>query len=160
MRATGSERGTTLVEMLVVLVIVSLLAVTAIPFAEAAFQRQKELDLRETLRTTRRAIDAFHADWEAGRIAEDAAETSEHGYPVTLQVLVDGLELETGEGERVFRRYLRRLPENPFARPAETDWRLIGYDQRGEGGWNGEDVYDLRPAVRREGLDGSQIADW
>lgn len=159
-RAQHGQAGTTLVEMLVVLVIVSILAVVAIPMAETVQQRRAELELRDTLRTVRRAIDAFHADWRTGRIAEDAQEASDSGYPVSLDILVRGLDIETEDGGTQYRRYLRRMPENPFATAGRTDWDLIGYDQsRGEA-WNREDVYDLRSAVDREALDGSQISDW
>lgn len=158
------ERGATLTELLVVLVIVSILAVTAVPLAEKSYQRRKEFALQDTLRTVRTAIDAFHQDWTDGRFDEDAAGVSENGYPETLGVLVEGMEITIEEGDTRQRRYLRRLPENPFA-STDADvtgqWRLIGYAQAGSGGtWNREDVYDLRARTDKEGLDGTAIADW
>ncbi|MEM1267666.1 MAG: type II secretion system protein [Pseudomonadota bacterium] len=149
------EAGTTLTELLVVMAILSILAVTALPFAETSVQRRAELALRETLRTTRTAIDAFHADWRAGRMEADAA--SANGYPRALGDLVSGVEVADADGTIVRRRYLRRLPENPFA--PEDGWRLIGYTQDGPN-WDGEDVWDLRPRTDREALDGSAIAEW
>ena len=148
------DGGTTLVELLVVLAIVSILAVVAIPFAETAVQRRAELELRETLRTTRRAIDAFHDDWTAERMAEGEEAASDAGYPVSLEALVEGVELATDPPER--RRYLRRLPENPFG----GEWRLRGYAQEPGAPWDGEDVYDLAADTDRLALDGTRLSDW
>ena len=157
------EHGATLAELLVVLVIVSTLAVTALPLAETTVRRQQESTLREALRTVRTAIDRFNADWRAGRMAGDADGVSENGYPETLTVLVSGVEAEDADDPAL--RYLRRVPRNPFSaedRPIAEHWRLIGYaqDAGGAEAWNGEDVYDLRPATERTALDGTEIADW
>ena len=153
-RGERPDAGTTLVELLVVLVIVSILAVVAIPMAETAVQRRQELELRETLRTTRRAIDAFHDDWTAERIDPEGEAASDAGYPVSLDVLVEGVDLATDPPER--RRYLRRPPENPFG----DGWRLRGHAQDPGGAWDGEDVYDLAADTDRLALDGTRLADW
>lgn len=60
----GGSRGSSLMEMVVVLAILALLAAIATPYARKSIQREKEIQLRETLRTVRMAIDRFHADWE------------------------------------------------------------------------------------------------
>jgi general secretion pathway protein G len=156
------ERGATLVELLVVLVIVSILAVVALPMAENGVRRSQETALRETLRETRTAIDRFHADWRAGKIGEDADGVSDNGYPTTLSVLVRGVDAaESGNPDL---RYLRRFPENPVAGEDVRDadqWRLIGYAQDPlERVWNNEDVYDLRAVTSRKALDGSDLANW
>ena len=137
-----------------VLVIVSILAVVAIPMAETAVQRRQELELRETLRTTRRAIDTFHDDWAAERIDPEDEAASDAGYPVSLDVLVEGVELDTDPPER--RRYLRRQPENLFG----GGWRLRGHAQDPGSAWDGEDVYDLAADTDRLALDGTRLADW
>jgi type II secretory pathway pseudopilin PulG len=51
-------------EMVVVLAILSLLATMAAPYAIKAIKRDKEIQLHETLRNVRTAIDRFHADVE------------------------------------------------------------------------------------------------
>lgn len=156
------DSGTTLVEMLVVLAIVSILAVTAIPFAENANQRRREYDLRESLRIVRSAIDAFHADWQSGDVGRTSPAASENGYPVTLQVLVRGV---AGSGADVGKmRYLRRIPENPFTKGTleiNAQWLYLGYEDAPDAvRWNGKDVYDLRAQTDTTALDGSQISDW
>ena len=111
--------GNSLMEMVVVLAILSLLATMAAPYATKSFKRDKEIQLRETLRTVRTAIDQFHADME-GMPADKkggSKSSSANGYPVSLKVLVDGVEKTTENGERKRKRYLRSLPVNPFAAP-------------------------------------------
>ncbi|MFY9876569.1 MAG: type II secretion system protein, partial [Rhodomicrobium sp.] len=72
-------------EMVVVLAILSLLATMAAPYATKSFKRDKEIQLRETLRTVRTAIDQFHADVE-GVPADKRSESksSANGYPISL----------------------------------------------------------------------------
>ena len=156
----ASERGTTLVELLVVMAILSILAAVAVPFAETTTLRAKETELRATLRETREALDRFHADWRDGAFEEGTSGISENGFPVELTVLVEGLE----DADGALKRYMRSLPENPFAaRDAafEDQWRFLGYaDPPDANIWNGEDIYDLRPVTERIALDGSEIADW
>ncbi len=162
-RPHRGETGATLAELLVVLAIISILAVTAVPFAETTMQRRKEIELQETLRSVRQAIDAFHQDWRANRFAKTEPAASVNGYPVTIGVLISGVNVALGSGPRQKRWYLRAAPSNPFAAPsAEADdaWRLIGYAQPRDGAWDGQDVYDLRAVTEKEALDGTRIADW
>ncbi len=82
--ATGS-RGSSLMEMIVVLAILSLLASMAMPYAKKSYQREKELELREALRTVRTAIDKFHDDWERThrKKGAGAAGTAPAGAPAS-----------------------------------------------------------------------------
>jgi general secretion pathway protein G len=176
-------------EMIAVLVILSILAAMAAPYARKSFQREKELQLRETLRTVRTAIDRFHADWEKrqGQKEGDAPAggapvlvpnakfpASGFGYPLTLQTLVDGVERPDKKGE--FRRYLRALPANPFARPGapmEKQWTFVPSQPPGaliatssygetlaEAGRKEKDIYDLHPVTPGVALDGTHYAEW
>ena len=84
--------GSSLMEMVVVLVILSLLAAVATPYARKTLRREKEMQLRETLRTVKIAIDRFHADVDRKVRAARKGSTaiSENGYPLSLQVLING----------------------------------------------------------------------
>lgn len=144
------------------LVILSILAAAALPYAEVTVRRNKELELRRGLRQIRTAIDNFHADWETGRISKLSDAASEDGYPRTLEVLIEGAERADAKGGQ--RKYLRRVPRDPFAdrllAPAEQ-WILRSYqDEPGSGQWGGEDVYDVRSASERTAIDGTQYRDW
>ena len=67
--ATGSVGGSvwgsagfTLIELVMTLTVMSILALGVIPLVKLSVKRQKEQQLRETLRSIRGAIDEFHRD--------------------------------------------------------------------------------------------------
>jgi len=160
--SSSAERGLTLVELLVTLVILSILATAALPYAEVAVRRDKELELRRALRDVRAAIDSFHDDWTGGKISRTGTAGSDDGYPKTLQVLVDGAD--TGDAKASRRRYLRRVPRDPFAdaaKPPAEQWVLRGYQDASDTlVWSGRDVYDVRSASDAAALDGTSYKDW
>ena len=158
-----SAPGLTLIELLVTLAILSILAAAALPYAELTVRRDKELELRRSLREVRSGIDTFHDDWIAGRISHGDNVASADGYPRKLQVLVDGAD--TGHAAGGKRRYLRRIPRDPFAETATTpvagQWMIRGYQDEPEAlTWNGRDVYDIHSASPAQAIDGTSYRDW
>jgi general secretion pathway protein G len=164
-------------EMVVVLAILSLLATMAAPYATKSFKRDKEIQLRETLRTVRTAIDQFHADMESVPADKrSASTTSGNGYPVSLQVLVDGIDKGGENGQRKRKRYLRSLPVNPFAAPGaplDAQWKFVSSQSEApvvatssygttlaEVQTIKKDIYDLHPKTVGVALDGTRYADW
>lgn len=157
------SRGITLIELIVTLVILSILASAALPYAQMTVKRDKELELRRALREIRTAIDAFHADWQAGRLPRFGDAASEEGYPKSLEVLVEGVDLATAGGKRKY--YLRRIPRNPFAEdpaaPPVEQWQLRSYQDEPDATlWGGQDVYDVRAQTDRKAIDGSELRNW
>ena len=158
------QTGLTLVELIVTLVILSLLASVALPYAEITVRRDKELELKRSLRTIRTAIDEFHEDWLAGRVPKFSDAASEDGYPKTLEILVEGVETAGASGK--IRRYLRRIPKNPFADPeleAEEQWQYRSYqDEHDSDSWGGQDIFDITVPVDidRKAINGTQYRDW
>lgn len=157
-----NSSGVTLIEMLVTLALISILASAALPYAEMTIKRNKELELRKALRTMRYAIDEFHQDWRAERISKTAGAASEDGYPVTLKILVEGVDLADAKGGR--RYYLRRIPENPYAKndvPREEQWQLRSYKDAPETTeWGGQDVFDVLAGTEAIAINGSKINEW
>ena len=81
-------RGFTLIEMVVVVMIVGILASAAMPLMALHKRRTQEAELKESLRTLRRAIDAYKQAADNGDIAKRPDDT---GYPPSLDVLVKGV---------------------------------------------------------------------
>ena len=159
---THSASGLTLIELLVALVILSILAAAALPYAELTVRRDKEYELRRALREVRTAIDTFHEDWRAGRIPRSVESASDDGFPRSLATLAEGVD--TGQARGNKRYYLRRIPREPFAgsdRPATEQWLLRGYqDSPDTRSWGGRDVYDLRSNSDATAIDGTRYRDW
>ncbi len=62
MKKSQTEGGYSLFELIVTMTILSILVMGTIPLAQNAVKRQKEVQLRETLRQIRNAIDEFKRD--------------------------------------------------------------------------------------------------
>jgi general secretion pathway protein G len=165
MKCSGARRsrgagGFTLIELLVTVVIVSILAVAALPLAEVCVQRSRESELRVALRQIREAIDAYKREVDDGRIARKATDS---GYPPSLEILVSGVEDEKSPTrQKIY--FLRRIPRNPLlddpkASSADT-WGKRSYASAPDDPKPGDDVYDVYPLGGGTGLNGIAYRDW
>ncbi|MDI1257897.1 type II secretion system protein [Aquabacterium sp.] len=159
-KPSRQQRGFTLIEMVVVVMMVGILASAAMPLAALHKRRAQEADLRQALRTVRTAIDDYKRAWDQGRIEKKADET---GYPPSLEALVQGVPDATSpKGERIY--FLRRLPRDPFADdpslPEAATWGLRSYASPPDAPAPGKDVFDVH--VLRDGtaMDGTFYRDW
>lgn len=154
-----AQRGFTLIEMMVVVVIVGILASAAMPLAALHKRRQQESELRENLRTMRRALDAYKQAFDQGRI-EKKVDAS--GYPPALELLVRGVvDITSPGGGKIY--FLRRLPRNPFAAldiPAEQTWATRSYESPPDHPSAGRDVFDVYVDAEGTGLDGTPYRSW
>lgn len=155
------DRGFTIIELVVTVAIVSLLATAVVPSAQLMYQRERESELRASLRTIRAAIDAYKQASDAGRIRK---EVDKSGYPPDLRSLVDGVDDARSAREGVKLYFLRRLPRDPFwpdaTTPAEETWRVRSYASPPDDPQPGDDVYDVSSRSSRTGLDGVPYRDW
>lgn len=163
LNSTSRYSGFTLIELLVTLVILSILASVALPYAEVTIRRNKELELRHALRDMRTAIDEFHNDWKEGKITHSNSYASDDGYPVTLSVLVNGVDNGKADGKK--RYYLRSIPLDPFMNETHDtnngSWSLRGYQEpRDRLNWNGKDVYDIHSSSPDTAIDGTYYREW
>lgn len=153
------ERGFTLIEMVVVVLIVSILASAAMPLAALHQRRAKEAELRVALRTIRTALDDYKRAWDQGKIERRAGES---GYPPDLETLVQGVRNATSaKGGRIY--FLRRLPRDPFADAALPDaktWGLRSYASPPDAPAPGADVFDVYSQADGVGLDGTAYRSW
>jgi general secretion pathway protein G len=155
-----TNRGFTLIELVITVAIVGLLATAAMPLAELTVKRGKEQELRVALREIRTAIDAYKQAADQGHIEQEADAS---GYPPSLDVLVAGVE-DSGSAEKRMIYFLRRLPRDPFfpdrtADAAQT-WGVRSYASPPDSPQSGDDVYDVHSMATGEALDGSAYRDW
>lgn len=156
-------RGFTLIELMVTLAILALLASVAVPLGQLVQQRQKETQLRESLRQIRTALDAYQTAWKDGRIEALKTEGAS-GYPPNLDTLWQGVRdvKEAESSKKIY--FLRRLPRDPFypdaaASPADT-WGLRSYASPPEAPAPGKDVYDVYSLSSGIGLNGVPYREW
>lgn len=153
------QNGLTLLELIIALVILGILAAAALPMAEIAATRSKEIELRRALRDMRTAIDDWKADHDRA-VAEKKiiASINETGYPESLEKLVEGSDW--GGLYPYKRKYLRRIPTDPFDEDG-LGWGLRAYkDDPDSTVYGGGDVYDVYSQSTRIALDGSEYKTW
>src|SRR2546425_10207668 len=88
---TSAERGYTFIELLIVTTILIVLASAAMPLAKVTAQRQREAELRRTLREMRTGIDRFKDAVDQGLIATTELRPGSEGDPEDVQELVKGV---------------------------------------------------------------------
>jgi general secretion pathway protein G len=137
----------------------SILATAVLPMAQVTVQRTKELELRRDLRTIRTAIDDYKKDYDkAVREKKIIPALNETGYPKELDDLVEGSDW--GGLYPFKRRYLRRIPKDPFDE-YDLGWGLRSYkDEPDARSWGGGDIYDVYSQSDRVALDGTPYRSW
>lgn len=151
------ERGTTFVEVLAVATIVAILASAVMPLARVTRQRQRELELRRTLREMRTAIDRFKDAVDRGQVGGTDVKLGSEGYPEGLETLVEGVNQVGRPGVKL--KFLRRVPEDPFS--GKPEWGMRCYqDDKDSSSWCGDNVYDVFSLSTGTALDGTKLKDW
>lgn len=151
------ERGTTFIEVLAVTAIIAILASAVMPLARVTRQRQRELELRRTLRELRTALDRYKDAVDRGQIGGTDVKLGSEGYPESLEALVEGVNQVGRPGFKL--KFLRRIPVDPFSGKAEWGQRCY-QDDSDSTSWCGDNVYDVYSLAPGNALDGTKLKDW
>jgi general secretion pathway protein G len=132
LRKQSSDRGFTLIEILIVITLIVVLASMGMASYTNSVRRAREAVLREDLFRIRDAIDQFYAD--------------KNKYPQTLADLVS-------------EKYLREIPKDPMTNSADT-WTVVPAEADPANPAAEPGVYDVKSGSEDTSLDGSRYADW
>jgi general secretion pathway protein G len=149
-----SNRAFTLIELMITVFVISILVGMAVPLARNSIKREKEFELHAALREMRIAIDKYKDASDKGLIM---VKVDTEGYPETLQVLVDGVQL-AGQVDKKL-KLLRRIPKDPMTN--STEWGQRSYqDDPTASSWGGQNVFDVFTKSEGTALDGSKYKEW
>ena len=153
-----SAEGFTFVEIVVVTAIMAILATAALPIVRVSMKRQRETELRRTLREVRTAIDQFK-DWaDRGLLAQTELSFGSENYPSSLDQLVEGVTIANDASGRK-KKFLRRVPIDPMT--GSTDWGKRAYQDSADAKvWGGQNVYDIYSKSTDTALNGTKYKDW
>lgn len=153
-RPRHRRHGYSLVELVIVALLLSILALVALPTGKHFVKRNKEADLRLALRDLRFSIDEYKRYSDAGLIEQ---ELGTDGYPRELEQLYEGVDLLGQIGRKA--RFLRRLPVDPML--GEAEWGLRSYqDDLDSTSWGGENVFDVYSLSQGVGLNDVPYSQW
>jgi general secretion pathway protein G len=153
-RAARGVRGFSLVELVMVAAAILVLTGMIVPIARFGITRQKEMELKDALRTMRSSIDDFKRLSDQGQIP---VELDTDGYPKTLEKLVEGVDLVGTIKKK--KRFLRKIPVDPMTGKAEWGLRSM-QDEPDSTSWGRQNVYDVYSLSDGTGLDKSKYRDW
>ena len=152
------EHGFTFLELVIVTAILMILASTIMPMAQVTAQRQREVELRRSLREIRTAIDKFKDAVDQGQIPTTELEPGNEGYPPDLETLVNGVSAANDATGRKL-KFLRKIPIDPMTNSA--DWGKRAYQDRPDSqSWGGKNVFDVYTTYKGTALDGTKYQDW
>ena len=147
------QRGFTYIELLATVAILLVLASAIVPVWRWDQKRRYEKWLKADLRIMRDAIDNYKKLCDEQKIQQKDVE--QKCYPMTLEELVEGVELTSPDASEVkTMRFLRQIPEDPFT--GEAEWGMRSYqDDWDSTSWGGENVYDVYSTSTLLALDGN-----
>jgi general secretion pathway protein G len=153
-RKEGRQKGLTLVELIVSFTILLILTTAALPVARVHVKREKERELRYSLRQMREAIDKYKDASDRGLIQ---VKVGTEGYPPDLESLVEGVDI-VGQVDKKF-KFLRRIPKDPMTNSFEWGLRAMQDDPKSMS-FGGQNVFDVYTKSQETALDGSKYSDW
>ena len=150
-----SQRGMTLIELIVACAIMMILTSMAVPLARGRVRREKERNLRLALEEIRHAIDQYKDAADKNQLGPIKVDTN--GYPESLDVLVDGVKLAGQVDKKV--KFLRRIPIDPMTNTRDWGKRSM-QDEPKSTAWGGQNVFDVYTTTMDKAPDGTPYSEW
>jgi general secretion pathway protein G len=145
-----TQRGFTLIELIVATMILVILVGAAIPIARNAVARERERELRYDLWMIRDAIDRYKDAADRGAFQ---IKLGSEGYPPDLDTLVAGVDVQ---GKKL--KFLRKIPVDPMTK---QEWGMRSMqDDADSTSWGGQSVFDVYTKSDQTALDGTKYKDW
>lgn len=142
-------RGFTIAELITVVAIIGLLATMVVPVAKFGYRRQKEILLRQRIRTITDAIDRYHDLRARGQIKEPP-DITQGEYPKDFEELVEGVELIDGKKVKFLRE---RDLIDPMT--GKKEWTTFSTTDEPDTSFSDENnIFDIRSTSTRLALDG------
>ncbi|HJT17239.1 MAG TPA: prepilin-type N-terminal cleavage/methylation domain-containing protein [Thermoanaerobaculia bacterium] len=146
------RNGFTIAELITVVAIIAILAAVAMPIASFGIKRQKEIELRETLRRITNAIDAYKElrDATGPAAIKKPPDFGQRDYPKTLDELTKPIELNNG-------KMVRLLRERDLIDPmtGKNEWTTVSdSDDPDSSETNGDNVWEVHSKSTALSLDG------
>lgn len=148
--------GFSLLELIITLAILSILVTAVVPLTKTNLKRQREMELKQTLREIRQAVDRYKFDCERGAVGPLDRKVNDECYPPNIETLVEGI---TPPNTTRKIRYLRRMPRDPMTGKEEWGYRSI-QDEPKSDSWGGQNVYDVFSKSEETALNGTKYKDW
>ena len=150
----NSERGMSLLELIIACTILMVLSSAAMPIARYTIVHKKEELLHYNLRQMRDAIDRYKDLADSNKIR---VEVGTEGYPPDLETLVKGVKVGAGDDKKI--RFLRHIPVDPMTGQADWGLRAVSDDPDSRS-WAGKNVFDVYSKSQATASDGTRYADW
>jgi len=142
-------------ELVVTATVLMILASVVVPLARNGLKRERELELRRSLREIRMAIDDYKKQAEQQKIKAPPADAN--FYPESLELLVDGVPAIGSSNRKI--RFLRHIPLDPMTGKAEWGLRNSN-DDPDSTSWGGSHVYDVYSLSTATGMNGIPYREW